>query len=479
MDAATETTDLDLYTSRSVRPAELDSPWHRSSWRKIVILLLCIGFSYISAVTFSQRFRAIYGGTSRPDFGAIYFGVRCAIHHLDPYNFDAAIKTFRAEGGTFPTDTEGAGAQPIIIGRQVNLPTTLLLAAPLGLLPYSAAQALWILLTIVLLVSAGYLVWTVGEGWGSVLCGCFIGISLANCQQMLMVGNVAGIVVSLCVVATWCFLKNRNIPLGVFLFALSLALKPHDSGFVWLYFLLAGGVMRKRALQTLAVTCAIGIAAAAWIAPVSPHWFHELHDHHVAVAELGSTSDPSPSGVTSGRPGAILDLQAVFSVFIKDARFYNLASYLIAGSLIAGWAWIVIRRRMTPDGAWLALAAIAVLSLLPVYHRAYDAKLLLLAVPACARLWSKGGARRWLSLGFTLGGVFFTSDLFIAFFVSLFVKPSVSSMPTPRLLAVSLVPPIALLAMGCFYLWVFIRDRHGEPAGVAPASEALAVSTAG
>jgi len=479
MSGQTEITKLDICACDLSFYARWKMMVHKSRWGRIIVLLLCIGFSLLTAVTLSNRFRSIYGGTTHPDFGEIYNGARCALQHRDPYDPRAALQTFREEGGTFAN--KDPWAAEVIIAINVNLPTSLLLIAPLAVLPFAAATAIWTALTIAALVVAAYLIWSVGDGSGPVLSGCLIGIMLANCQQMLMVGNVAGIVVSLCVVAAWCFVKNRHIPLAVVLFAVSLALKPHDSGFVWLYFLLAGGVMRKRALQTLAVTCAIGLAAVIWIAPVSPHWFHELQNNHVAVSQLGSTSDPSPSGVTSGNPGAILDLQAFLSVFIGDPHSYNLGSYLIAGPLIAAWAWIVIRRRVSGESAWLALAAIAVLSLLPVYHRPYDAKLFLLTIPACTKLWSAGGARRWLSFGFTLSGILFTSDLFMAFLVTLFRTPVLAPVPTEKVLAVSLIPPTVLLAMGCFYLWAFIGDKSRGLAyhEAGSGGELLALTTAG
>ena len=450
-------------------------------WHKITVLGLCIGFSLLLSIAWSHKFRATYGGTDRVDFGEIYYGARTAVHHQDPYNADAALETFRAEGGTFPSNRKGAWATAIVIALDVNLPTTLFLALPLTTLSYAGAQVLWILFTVVLLVTAGCLVWTAGDTTGPGLCGFLIGIILANCQQLFLVGNVAGIAVSLCVFAAWCFLKERYIPIAVVLFALGLALKPHDVGFVWLYFVLVGGAMRKRALQTLAVTCVLGLAAAIWITPLSPHWLHELHDNHVTVSELGSTSDPSPAGLTSGNVGAVLDLQAALSVIMPDPRSYNLASYLVVGSLVAVWGWIVLRRRMTPDRAWLALAVIAVLSLLPVYHRPYDAKLLLLAIPACAKLWSDGGAKRWLSFGFTLAGILFTSDLGEALIVRLSVGPSTGAPPDQKVMLLSLVPPAALLAMGCFYLWMLIRETSAESvhAQAGSANELMAVSAAG
>src|SRR5215472_11652296 len=130
--------------------------------------------------------------------------------------------------------------------------------------------------------------------------------------------------------------------------------------------------------------------------------------------------------------------------------------------MIAAWGWFVMRGRMTPDRAWMALAAIAALSLLPVYHRPYDAKLLMLALPACAKLWSEGGPRRWLSFGLTMTGILFTSDLCQALIVRLSVGPSTAADPDQKVMLLSLVPPVALLAMGCFYLWMFIQDSRAE-----------------
>lgn len=128
----------------------------------------------------------------------------------------------------------------------------------------------------------------------------------------------------------------------------------------------------------------------------------------------------------------------------------------------------------------MALAVIAVLSLLPVYHRPYDAKLLLLAVPACAKLWSEGGARRWLSFGFTLAGVLFTSDLCEAVIVRLSVGPSASALQDQKVMILSFIPPAALLAMGCFYLWMLIGDTSAESIKVETdsADELMAVSAA-
>jgi len=98
-------------------------------------------------------------------------------------------------------------------------------------------------------------------------------------------------------------------------------------------------------------------------------------------------------------PKGVLDLQTVISVFRNDPRIYNPASYLICGLLLLAWIFVTVRSRPSRARVWLALAAISALSMLPVYHRQYDAKLLLLTVPPapCSgpRAARSDGSRCW------------------------------------------------------------------------------------
>ena len=432
----------------------------RLKWMRIAALLLCVGF----AAFWSQSFHPVgNGGIKMVDLGAYYFSAKCVLHHQDAYDPDLVFRMLQDEDGRFPSDPVLLKQARVAITVGVNLPTTLFLMAPLTFLSWATAQMLWIILTSAMLVLAGYLIWSLADETAPVLSGWLICFILANCEVQLAGGNLAGIVVSFCVVAAWCFLKERFIPVAIVLLAISLCLKPHDTGFVWLYFLLAGGVFRKRALQTLAVVAVIGTLAAIWIAPSSPHWIQELHRNHISTREIGELNDPSPSGETSGGPAMIIDLQAALSVFRNDPHFYDLGSYLIVGSLITIWVFLVLRRRPAREHAWLALAPITVLSLLPVYHRPSDAKLLLLTIPACAILWAQGGARRWLSLALTGAGILITSDTSLALLVSYCRTPGSTSATYGKAVVVSLLVPLVLLVSGAFYLWVQMRYSSNLP----------------
>jgi hypothetical protein len=185
----------------------------------------------------------------------------------------------------------------------------------------------------------------------------------------------------------------------------------------------------------------------------------ELHSNLVETSARGDLNDPGPSSMGAHTLGMVISLQTVVSLFRDDPRFYNSASYLIAGPLILVWIVVTLRSRFSMERAWLGLAAIAALSLLPVYHRIYDAKLLLLTVPACAMLWSEGRLTGRLALLVNTLAFLLTGDLPWVIFSGLIshLHPAMPWLSGPFLTAVVVFPtPLILLAMGIFYLWVYV-----------------------
>jgi hypothetical protein len=242
--------------------------------------------------------------------------------------------------------------------------------------------------------------------------------------------------------------------------AVSLALKPQDAGLVWLYFLLAGGVYRRRALQALAGTAAVSLPGVLWAWRVAPNWIAEWQGNLAAFAARGGVNDPGPLSGGAHGLGMLVNLQAAFSLVKDEAGFYNPASYLVCLPLVAIWIWVVLRSAATPRKAWVSLASIAALTMLPVYHHLYDAKLLLLAVPACAMLWAEGGALRWGAAAITGAGFLLTADMTWVAMPPLmgWLHGAHPGIPVRLLAAALVVPaPAILLGVGGFYLWVYGR----------------------
>lgn len=399
------------------------------------------------------------------DFRAVYYGARCLIQHKDPYSNSDFLRVYKADGGEFPSDPTMARMFLLSVPVCINLPTTLFLVAPFSMLAWGPAHVLWMALVAGSLFLAAFLMDNIAESHAFGVSLFLVCVVLANSEILFAWGNTAGIAVSFCIVAVWCFLKERFVPAGVLCMAIGLAIKPHDVGLVWLFFLLAGGANRKRALQTLAVAIALGLPAMLWVSHVAPNWLPELHSNIQATSAQGGLNDPGPVSINFRTPAMVIDLQAVLSVFRDDPRIYNPASYLICGALLAVWSITTLRSRVSPATARLALAAIAAFTMLPVYHRLYDAKLLLLTVPACAMLWSEGGPVGWIALLLNSAGVVVTGDIPSAALVVLSknMQGNAAGIFARIVTIVRMRPaPLILLALGIFYLWMYIRRSAAE-----------------
>jgi hypothetical protein len=402
------------------------------------------------------------------DFRELYYSARCLVQHCDPYNANELMRVTEAEGGFRPWDNAHARQ---VLTQYIYLPTAFSFTVPFAMLPWGIAHILWMALLLGSLIFASFLIWNVGADSAPILSGLLIGFLLANSEVLALVGNMAGIAISLCVVAVWCFVRERFVLAGVACLAISLAVKPHDAGLVWLYFLLAGGVYRKRALQTLAATVAVGLPGILWVWHVSPHWIQEWTSNVAAFSGRGGMSDPGPTSVGSHGLGMQVNLQAVISVFRDDPHFYNPVTYLICAPLLLLWVLVTLRSRPLPARAWIGLAAIAALSLLPIYHRQTDTKLLLLTVPACAMLWAEGGLTGRLALLVTTAGFVFNGDVTWAILLGTINRLHLptAGLSGQILMAVQVFPaPLALLATGVFYLWVYVRRGSRETAEIVP-----------
>ena len=452
--------DRDSGTERpEVSKVKLRMNRTRTRWIALVWLLLCCGISVFGGYSLQ---RASPDGMG--DFKGVYYAARCLIQHGDPYE-SGPLRVYQAEAGD---RSRPSAVLHQILTRYIYLPTASIFIVPFAMLPWGPAHALWMILTAGSLILAAFLMWNLGANCAPAISGGLICFILANGEALFATGNTAGIVVSFCVVAVWCFLEERLVPAGIVCLAVSLSIKPHDAGLVWLYFLLAGGVYRKRALQTLALTVALGLPSVLWVSHVAPHWVQELHSNILEDSLRGGPSDPGLGDAGRTGPSMIINLQSAISVFRDDPRIYNPASYLVCGALLLVWWVRTLRSRRSKTGAWLALAAIVPLTLLATYHGPYDAKLLLLAVPACAMLWTKGGPIRWLALLATAAGIVFTADIPLTILLILTKDLRISTAGlSGQILTVVLMRPtsLILLAMGIFYLCVYVRH---DPDQVEP-----------
>jgi hypothetical protein len=388
-----------------------------------------------------------------------YYSAQCLVHHCDPYNPDDVLHIFRVEGG------EHSLSNPVtrdVITRYLYPPSTFVVMVPLSLLPWSAAHVLWAFLSSCSLIVAAYLIWNLSGQDAPLVAGALIGYLLANSYVVVAISNPSELVIGMCVIGAWCFIRDRFVAIGILCMAVSLAIKPQVPILVWLYFLLAGGAFRRRAVQTLVVTAVAVAPFIVWVWVVAPHWNDELHSNLLYFSVHGGITDPGPSSPTANE---LVDLQVIISRLYDQPMFYNLASYLVFAPLFLGWLVMSIGKRVSNKKALYALAAIAPLSMLPIYHHFYDTKLLLLTVPAMSLLWSHRGRIAWMALLLTAGAFFITGDISHRFLENLALNLNLvhGELAERCVRALAVLPaPIILLFTGCFYLWVYRRASQSD-----------------
>jgi hypothetical protein len=415
-----------------------------------------------------------HGGTMG-DFRAVYYGARAVLDHHDPYKPNEFLQVYRQEGGSFPSEPERMKSFSRAVPICVNLPSTLLVVAPLALFSWGPAHLIWMALLPASLILAAWLVWDLAGAQAPGFILFLICILMANCENLLLLGNGSGMAMSLCVIAVWCFFRQRYEVAGMVCFTFGLALKPQEIGFIWLFFLLAGGVWRKRAWQVAGAALVLVVLSLVWVSQVSPHWIEEWRANIAATSVHGDLNDPGPTSIGNQAVGMIVSLQSVISYFWDDPHIYNPAAYLIGGALILIWCIVTLRSRPSREGSLLAVASMAALGLLPIYHRQYDTKILLLTIPACAMLWAQANPLRKVAAGITTAGIVFVSDIPVA--ITVMIRKSLD-LPLDQfhgqLVSVLLgrIPTLALLLVGSFYLWAYVR--HESMARAAEAATAKA-----
>lgn len=258
-------------------------------------------------------------------------------------------------------------------------PGTLVLMAPIGAMSWPAAKIAWL---IVLLASFAATVWalikTAGFRLGeprtlAFIAGC---LALAPFHTGIAAQNQTVLVVGLCALGIWAASGSRDLAAGL-LFGAACSLKPHIGSFIVLYYLVRG---RWRLFVTaLAFTAVLVLIAIGWLQISGTSWRVDYF-HNIKVLTVQNRIDD----FTSDNPirFLLINLQVPFYSITHRATSANLLALAVVALLLCVWLSLLIRKK-GPEPELLALSSIAVIGLLPVYHRFYDASLL--AIPLC---WS-------------------------------------------------------------------------------------------
>ncbi|MGO9434930.1 MAG: glycosyltransferase family 87 protein [Terracidiphilus sp.] len=432
--------------------------------RKDGLCLLILGFLILLPLAYAFETVNSFGTV---DFKAHYYAARTLLSGADPYNAGQVLNMYLAEksnsyDGQFARMTATHYPYP---------PMEFLLTAPISALPIEPAWILWKCINIGGLAIASFFIWQIAADDAAVMSGALIGLLLASSEILIGSGNIAALSISLCILGAVILQRTRLTFLGFACVTASVVLKPHDAGFIFLFFLVAGGIKLTRALYVLSILAILIVPSLLWVNSEAPNWSRELKGNMAIYTARGGMNDPGPS--TNNVPGSMINLQTILSIIRDDPRVYNPISYLVCGIGLAVCFAPAVRSLPSTTKTWIALAAIAPLTLLIVYHRRLDSFLILLTIPACSNLWRRGGRIGKLALGITVLAILSTGDIALLFTHLLLKQISIGAHAGNDLrLSLQTAPaPLSLAVLASFYLWIYANGYWGEKGKVQPTSE--------
>lgn len=198
---------------------------------------------------------------------------------------------------------------------------------------------------------------------------CALLLGLAPFHTGMAAGSIAIVVVATTAVVYLAAERRQDILAGTLL-AIAVSLKPQIGLPFLLYFLVC---RRWRLAGTaLGIVALVAAVAVLRLTIAGTPWFENyLYDNYMLFSRgsLGDFTEANP--IRFG----LVNLQVLLYVILHDRAIAN--GLALAVGVIAGlWWFFLLNRRSGSGQQLLALSTLVAISLLPIYHRFYDASLL-------------------------------------------------------------------------------------------------------
>jgi len=323
------------------------------------------------------------------DFISPYVQSKALLEGLDPYSPEVLVQLW-PNRGEFKEIISKDLAEHQLIARR-GFPTAypltcLLLLTPLAAMPWKAAYLVWLALTLCLVAC---LLWSLmalcdfdKNDWRAYVF-LAVALALAPLHTALAKGSIVIPAVALCGIALLEANRSRHDFLAGILFGIAVGLKPQIGlPFVAYYF------FRQRWKPVLAACGIVAVTATAAmmrLAMSGAPWLQNYQNDNRVLFLTGALSD-----FTERNPMrfGLINLQVLFYAIGHRVRTANSFALLASAFLFA--LWILLLLRTKPIDAMLPISAIAVISLFPVYHRMYDAFLLIFPLAWSLKTSSSG-----------------------------------------------------------------------------------------
>jgi glycosyl transferase family 87 len=309
------------------------------------------------------------------DFISPYLQSKAWVKGIDPYNPANLVRLWPAEALQPRFLEEDLAAGTLVLSR--GIPTayplsSLVVLAPLTIFPWPIAHAAWLVINLAAFSCMGLsLAELIHLKWNETrtYIFCALLLALAPFHTGLATGSIAMIVVAIAAVGCLAAARQQEMMAGILL-AIATCLKPQVALPFVLYFLF---LRRWRLVGTaMGIVALIATLAVFRLTMAGTPWLESYLDDNRVLFSRGSLGDFSEANPI--RFG-LVNLQVPLYAMVHDRAIAT--GLALAIGIVAGLWWgFLVTRRSGRGQQLLALSALVVISLLPIYHRFYDASLL-------------------------------------------------------------------------------------------------------
>jgi hypothetical protein len=349
---------------------------NNTNWRAILIAALLVASVAEFAIRGPLR---IARETNWNDFLSPYIQAKAWVKGEDPYSTQVFISEWPDVHRPTWVVADAASGQ-LELNRGIPTPyplSSLVVVAPFTALSWSAAIAIWIVISVVAVVLSPFALISICDlRFSDLRSQIFVALwfAMGPLHTGMGTANPALLAVSLAIAAVWA--EHRGKPsLSGILLGIAVCLKPTVAGGLLLYYMVRSNRKYKLKIAGIAgaVTAIITGLAVCRLTLAGVPWLSSYIENTRRIFAPGSLAD-------FARPDAIrfnmINAQVLLYSILGNASLANRLAQSLGAALLAVWLWICYRRRRAPSEL-LEISAVLVLFLIPVYHRFYDATVLI------------------------------------------------------------------------------------------------------
>jgi hypothetical protein len=375
------------------------SSHRRVPWTRVAAFILLL----LAVAEFSGRglVRGLRSGGDFNDFLSPYVQSRAWVSGADPYSPKSLVDFWPEGAPKFEFLHHEAENGTLLVNRGMPTaytPSCLLLVAPFSFLPWLVATKLWLLFSSLLLV--GWIFLLIPQDWDwyetRSLTFLALALALAPLHTGLATANPAIPAAALGGIGV-CLLRRSHAAITAALLGVSIILKP-QIGLCFLIFAVVKGCWRT-AIWAMGGVTAATLLAILRMQVSHTNWIASYVVDNRALFSGGMLTDFTASNPTRW---GLINAQLLAYTFLGNRSAANEAAWLIFITLGFLWLFWAVRSVSGADDPLLDLAAMLVLSLLPIYHRFYDAVVLIVPLAWILKEWHRQHAFTRLGVSFAL-----------------------------------------------------------------------------